>query len=378
MKLTIEELEARKAEIAKLIDTDGADLTALEEEVRNINADLEARAAEAARREAIRKAIAAGAGNVVSEHKEQERRTNNEIRNSPEYIEAFARYLKTENPAECRALLTENVSGSLPVPEFVDTIIHTAWENDEILSRVRRVFIRGNLKVAFELSADPAYVHVEGTTAVTEESLTLGIVTLIPANVKKLVRISDETAAMGGEAFIRYVYDEVTYQIVKELAKQVIEDIATAPTSSDADEIGVPAVSAEPSVTAIPTAAAYLSEQARNVVVIMNRLTEVAFLAAQAAGNFSIDPFAGFTKIYNSELPSYATATEGTGVYALVGDLNGVTVNFPEGDGVVIKYDDLSESEKDLIKIVGRTYAAHDIVTPGTFAKLVKPAAATT
>lgn len=377
--LTIEEMEQRKAEIAGQLNADGADLDALEAEVRSINAEIEVRRAEEAKREEARKAVAAGAGEVVKSMKEEKKMpTNNEIRNSKEYIEAYARYIKSENPAECRALLTENVGGTLPVPEFVENIIHAAWENDEILSRVRRVSVRGNLKVAFELSADGAYAHTEGTTAVTEESLTLGIVTLVPANIKKWIRISDEAAAMGGEAFIRYIYDELTYQIVKKLAALVVSDIATAPASSDADEVGVPAVSAAPSVTAIPTAAANLSDQARNVVVIMNRLTEVEFLAAAAAGNFAIDPFAGLTKIYTSALPSYATATAGTGVYALVGDLNGVTVNYPEGDGVVIKYDDLSEAEADLIKVVGRVYAAHDIVTPGTFAKLVKPSAVTT
>jgi hypothetical protein len=110
----------------------------------------------------------------------------------------------------------------------------------------------------------------------------------------------------------------------------------------------------------------------------MNRLTDVEFLAAQAAGNFAIDPFAGLPRVYTSALPSYATATAGTGVYAIVGDLSGVTVNFPEGDGVVIKYDEMSEAEADLVKVVGRIYAAHDVTGPGKLAKLVKPAAATT
>ena len=376
--MTIEELELRKTEIHGLVDSDDADLDALEEEVRSINAEIEKRKDDETKRDEIRKAVAQGAGKVITEIKEESKMTNNEIRNSQEYIEAYARYIKTEDARECRALLTENVSGDLPVPAFVEGIIQTAWENDEILSRVRRVYIRGNLKVAFELSADPAYVHVEGTTAVTEESLTLGIVTMVPANIKKYIRISDETVAMGGETFLRYIYDELTYQIIKKLAALVIGDIVGSPTSSDDDEVGVPAVTAAPSVTAVPTAAAYLSDEARNVVVIMNRLTEVEFLSAQAAGNFAIDPFAGLPRIYSSALPAYSTATEGTGVYAIVGDLSGVTVNFPEGDGVVIKYDDLSEAEADLVKVVGRVYAAHDVTGPGKLTKLIKPAAATT
>jgi len=378
-EITIEQLEARKAEIAELVENEDADLTALEEEVKGINAEIEERKAAAAKKDAIRSAIAKGAGEVVEKMKEGDAKmTNAEIRNSKEYIDAFAKYIRTGDDKECRTLLTENVSGTLPVPEFIDGIIRTAWENDAILSRVRRTYIRGNLKVAFELSTDPAYVHTEGTTAVTEESLTLGIVAMVPANIKKWIRLSDEAVAMGGEAFLRYVYDELTYQIMKKLSALVIDDIVNSPTTSDNDEVGVPAVSLAPSVTAIPNAAAYLSDEAVRPVVIMNRLTEVEFLAAQAAGNFAIDPFAGLQRIYTSALPAYSTATEGTGVYAIVGDLAGVQVNFPEGDGVVIKWDDLTEAEADLVKVVGRIYAAHDVTGPGRLAKIIKPAAATT
>jgi len=375
--MTVEQLEARKAEIIDLLDAEDADLDAIEAEVRSIKEELESRKNAEAQREEIRKAVAAGAGEVKEHFEEEQRMSNMEIRNSAEYVEAFANYIKTGSDKECRALLTENVSGALPVPEFVDSIIHTAWENDEILSRVRRVYIRGNLKVGFERSADAAWVHTEGTTAVTEESLLLGIVTMIPANIKKWIRISDEAVAMGGEAFLRYVYDELTYQIMKKLAALVIADIVNSPSSSDEDEVGVPVVNAAPSVTAIPTAAANLSDEARNVVVIMNRLSEVAFLTAAAAGNFAIDPFAGLTKIYTSALPAYATASDNA-PYAIVGDLSGCTVNFPEGDGVVIKWDDLSEAEADLVKVVGRIYAAHDVTGPGKLAKITKPAAVTT
>lgn len=376
--MSVEQLEERKAEIAGLLDAEDADLDALEAEVRAIKDELESRRAAEAQREELRKAVAAGAGDVTKKFEEEKNEmTNNEIRNSQAYIEAFAKYVKTGDGKEARALLTENVSGTLPVPEFIEGIIHTAWENDDILRRVRRVYIRGNLKTAFELSADPAYAHTEGTTAVTEESLTLGIVTMIPKMIKKWIRVSDEAVAMGGEAFLRYIYDELTYQIVRKLASLIIGAIAAAPTSSDADEVGVTKLSLQPSVNLIHTAAAYLSDEATDVVAIMNRLTEVNFLAAQAAGNFAIDAFAGLERVYTSALPAYDTASD-TAVYLIVGDLSAVTVNYPEGDGVVIKYDDLSEAEADLVKIVGRQYAAYALTTPGKMVNVAKPAAATT
>lgn len=375
--MTIEQLEARKAEIVAELEKPETDLEAAEAEVRSIKAEIEERKAAEAKRDEIRKAVAAGAGAVVESVKEEKRMTNNEIRNSKAYIDAFAEYVKTGNDKECRALLTENVSGSLPVPAFVDEIIHTAWENDALLSRVRRTYIRGNLKVPFELSASPAVVHTEGTTAVTEETLTFGIVNMVPANIKKMVKVSDEAVAMGGETFLRYIYDELTYQIIKKLASLVVADIVGSPASSDDDEVGVAQVSMAPAVTTIPTATANLSDGATDIVVVMNRLTEAAFIAAYAAGSFAVDPFAGLTKVYTSALPAYSAASDNA-VYAIVGDLRGAQVNFPEGEDVVIKYDDLTDAEGDLVKIVGRIYAAHDVTGPGMLCNIKKPAAATT
>jgi HK97 family phage major capsid protein len=370
---TIEELEARKAEIAVELDNEGADLDALTEEVRAIKAEMESRKAAEEKKAEIRAAVAAGPAPVIEDFKEEKpMATVEEVRASAEYVDAFKNYILSGDDTECRTLLTQNVSGVVPVPVIVDDIIRTAWENDQILSRVRKTYLRGNVKVGFELSADGAYVHTEGTTAPTEESLTLGIVTMVPATIKKWIRISDEAVTMGGEAFLRYVYDELTYQIVKKLAALVVADIAGAGTTSGSTAIGVPKVTAAPSVTALPTAAANLSDDASNVVVIMNRLTEVEFISAYAAGNFAVDPFAGMTKVYTSALPAYSTASA-SAVYAIVGDLSAVQVNYPEGDGVAIKYDDLTEAEADLVKIVGRQYAAHAITAPGRLVNVVKP-----
>ena len=377
-EMTIQELEERKQAIASEIENDGADLDALEAETKSINAELEARKAEEAQKAEIRQAVAEGEGTVVAEFKEEKRemKTNEEIRASKEYIDAFAKYLINEDDRECRALLTTDASGSVPVPTIVDEIIRTAWDNDEILSRVKRTYIRGNLKVAFELSADGAYVHDEGTTAPTEESLTLGIVTMIPKNIKKWIHVSDEAIAMGGEYLVRYIYDELTYQIVKKLAALVVGDVKGANTSADADECSAAKITEAPSLTTIATAFANLSDEARNPVIVMNKLTYANFVAAQAAGNFAFDPFMGLPVAFSSALTAYDSATTNE-VYAFVGDMSGVQVNYPEGDGIVIKYDDVTEAEKDMVKIVGRQYAAHALTACGRFCNIAKPAAVT-
>jgi HK97 family phage major capsid protein len=378
-EMSINELEERKQNIVSELDTEGADLDALEAEMKAINAEVETRRAAEVKKEEIRKTVTEGAGVVVERFEEEKRnmKTNDEVRASKEYVDAFARYIISENDKECRALLTENVSGSVPVPVMVDDIIRTAWEKDDILSRVKKTFIRGNLKVAFELSADGAYVHTEGTTAPTEESLSFGIVTMVPANIKKWVRISDESVAMGGASLVQYVYDELTHQIIKKLASLVVGDIAGAKTTADADEASVAAITAAPEVTTVALAYAQLSDEAANPVIIMNRATYANFISAQAGANYAFDPFRGLPVVFSSALPAYDSASAAD-IYAIVGDLDGVQVNYPEGDGVAIKYDDVTEAEKDLVKIVGRQYVAHALTACGRFCKIAKPSAVTT
>ena len=373
--MTVEQLEERKAAIAVELDAEGADLDALETEVRSIKDELESRAAEEAQKVEIRKAVAAGeVGEVVQKIEEEKRemKTNEEIRASKEYTEAFARYLVSENDAEVRSLLTENVDGgSVPVPALVDEIIRTAWEKNEILRRVKKTQIRGNLKIAFERVATGASAHTEGAAAPSEETLKLGIVTMVPANIKKWIRVSDEAIAMGGEALVRYVYDELIYQIVKKLTDDVVTDIKNASTSATSVAACVAQITSAPSVTAIATAFANLSDEATDPVVIMNKLTYANFKAAAAAAGFAMDPFEGLPVLFNNSLPAYDSASA-SAVYAIVGDLKGESVNYPEGEGVKVVYDDKSEAEKDLVKIVGRQYAAHALTACGRFCNIKK------
>lgn len=374
---TMKEIETRKAQILEEMKAEGADLDALEKEMEELRQNADELQKAASKAEEIRRKIADGAGSIgtvlESHEAESGRKTVDEIRSSAEYINAYADYIKTGDDKECRKLLSTNAAnnGQIPVPTIVDNIIRTAWENDEILSRVRKTTIRGNLKVPFERSADPAYVHGEGTTAVTEEDLSIGIVELKPENIKKWIRISDEAIAMGGEAFVTYVYNELTYQIIRKLSALVVGAIKGADTSHGSTAIGIPKIAGEPSLTIVPQAEANLTDEARNPVVIINRLSSAAFQAARVAGNFAVDPYDGLTVLYTSALPAYSTA-DADAVWMIVGDLDGAQVNYPEGEGVVTKWDDLTEAEADLVKVVGRQYAGYGVTGPGRFVNVKK------
>ena len=293
-----------------------------------------------------------------------------EIRASKEYVEAFAKYIKTNDDSECRSLLTEIVSGSVPVPSIVEDTIATAWADNKILALVKKSYIKGILRQGFELSATGAVVHTEGDEAITEEELTLGIVTLTPSSIKKFITISDEAIDLTGENFIRYIYDELTYQIAKKAEDELIALIENAPAASTASAVGVPVVSAAPALGVIAQAIANLSDRAANPVIIMNKLSFASFKALQYAASYPVDPFEGLTVLFNDTITAISSATAGD-TYAIVGDLGvGAQANFPNGEEITIKYDDLSLAESDLVKVVGREYVALGLVAPNAFVKV--------
>ena len=384
-EMTIEEVEARASEIkAEVAEASEERIAELEVEA----SQLEERATElkkiAAEAQETREAVAQGKAEVeeIKEVITEERKmANSEIVKSVEYRDAFKQYILTGKDTECRALLTENVdTGVVPVPELVYDIVKNAWEKEGIMALVKKVYLKGNLKVGFEISADGAVIHTEGAAAPTEEKLVLGVVEIVPASIKKWISISDEVLDMDSGAFLRYVYDELTYQIAKKAADTLIAKIeacGTASTNTPAVNVAVPNVAVSAiALDTIAQAIAQLSDQAANPVIVMNKATFAAFKAVQAAGSYGYDPFEGLPVVFNNTITAFSAATTGV-TFAIVGDFaEGAIANFPNGEEITIKYDDLSLAEKDLVKLVGRQYVGLDVIGPKSFVKISKAAAA--
>ena len=382
-EMQIEEVEARTLEIEA--EVEGADEARMAELKAELD-ELEARKAElkriAAEAKETREAVADGKV-VVEDTKEiiteDKRMSNSEVVKSVEYRDAFKKYIISGKDEECRALLTENVgTGVVPVPELVYDIVKNAWEKEGIMALVKKTYLKGNLKVGFEISADGAVIHTEGAAAPSEEKLILGTVELVPMSLKKWITISDEVLDMDSGAFLRYVYDELTYQIAKKAADTLIAKIeacGTVSTNTPSVNVAVPVVEAD-SITLglIATAIGQLSDQAANPVIVMNKATWSSFKAVQYAASVPVDPFEGLPVVFNNSIEAFSAATTGV-TYAIVGDFGeGAIANFPNGEEINIKYDDLSLAEADLVKLVGREFVGLEVVGPKSFVKIAKAA----
>lgn len=370
----LEEIEARKLEIREEVEE-----AETEEKVEELTQEVEALNQEVEQIEELQeneeKAEELEEKSYMAKEivKEERKMSEVELRNSKEYIDAYAEYIKTGKDEELRTLLTENVSGgTIAVPDFVLDEVKTAWEKSDLLSLVRRTNMRGNLKVQFEVSGSPAVIHTEGGDAVTEEELVEGIVEIKPVSIKKWISISDEVMDLRGEDFLRYIYDELTYRIAKKAADELVAEIVALPQTATATSPSANIVDGAIAMGTVAGAIANLSDEAENPVIVMNKLTYANFKAVQYANGFGADPFEGLRVIYNNTLPSYDTASDGD-VYAIVGDFeHGAIANFPAGEGIDIKVDELSRKKEDLVEILGREFVGLGIVADKAFTLLTK------
>ena len=381
--MTAEELIERRNSLVEGMDAEGADLDAIETEVRAIKDELEARKAEARKEEErkaeIRAAVAQGDGDVIATFKTEEKRTMtiDELRDSKEYINAYAEYLKTEDDTECRNMLTTindstpNGTATIPVPTFVYDIVKTAWEKEGIMSRVRKAYLKGNLKVGFEISGTDAVAHAEGASAISAEDLVLGVVDLVPSYIKKLVQFSKEAYSLSGRAFIEYLYDELSYRIAKKMADNMVAKIVACTASATTGCPAAPAIAVtQIAMGTIADAISHLSDEAQNPVIIMNKLTYSKFKAVQYANGYGADPFEGLPVIFNNSLTAFTAATTGV-TYAIVGDLgHGALANFPNGEEIEFTFDNLTLKKQNLIEILGEQYAALGVVANNAFVKI--------
>ena len=379
-EMTFEQTEERLSQITEEMKNEGADLEALKAEVDAIEARRAELTAIAEKRNALAAQIASGqAQATVAKTFEQEERTMGlkEIRASQEYAQAFLNMIKNDDDTEVRALLSDNVTGGqIPVPTFLETEIKTAWEEHQLMSLVKHSYLKGNVKVGFELTATGASIHVEGAVAPDEEVVTIGTVELKAESIKKWITVSDEALEGTTVDTIGYLYKELAQKIVEKAEEILVGEITSAPATSSATACGVPVSSANPGLDTVVNAVALLSAQAKDLHIAMNRQTYPAFISMQLNANYAVDVFDGLKDriVFSDKLPAFSAASVDD-VYMIIGDFGyGAQANFPNGDNVTIKVDDLSLAEKDLVKLVGREYVGIGVVAPKAFVNVKKVA----
>lgn len=376
-EMTIAEIEARKLAIVEECENEGADLNALEEEMRSLNAEIEERANVEKQKAELRNAIANNEVITNTVEKKEDRTMENvvEVRSTKAYEDAYAEFIKTGKADECRALLSDTVSGgTVAVPTYVADKVAKAWEESKLLSLVGKSELAGVFEQTFEISGTEAVFHVEGASAVTEETLSLGTAKLIAQYAKKWIAVTDTVMSLRGRAFLDYIYDELTYKIVKVIEDTLIAKIIASPSTSTTSAPAVAVVNKALALDTIVVAEGSLADYAGECVVIANKSTISAIKALRMSANYALDPFDGCTVIEKNVIDAYASADEDD-TYMIIGyPREGAHANFPNGESVEFIFDEITLATEDKVRVIGKELVGIGVVAQYAFVKVTKPA----
>ena len=249
--MEVSELLERRSAIAQEIDAPEADLDALEEEVRAINAELEARKAAEEKRQELRDAVAAGAGEVVEtiETIEKEERTMFEI-NSVEYRDAWVKNLvHRELSAEERSALS---SAGAVIPTMTVNDVWTRLKDAPLLGKVDLTQFPNYVRFPVATTVGAAAAQAVGGS-ITESSDVIGYVDLIPNEYVKLLTVGADIEHMA----IPAIHDWIVNNLVESIRNKIDDDILTGSGSNALK--GVTATITSPTtLAASPDKAAFL------------------------------------------------------------------------------------------------------------------------
>lgn len=223
---TIDELTARKAEIATEIEADGADLDALEAEVKAINEEIETRRSEEAQKAEIRAAVAAGAGTVTKTFEPEMREDKAMFKiDSVEYRDAWVKQLINRDlNVEERAALTSAgaVIPTMTVNEVWDKLVKDA----ELLGKVDVSQFPNYVRFPKATTVDAATAQAIGTT-ISESSDVIGYVDLIPNEYVKLLTVGADIDHMAIPAVHAWIVDNLTNTIRYAINKDILVGTGT-------------------------------------------------------------------------------------------------------------------------------------------------------
>ena len=243
--MTVEELEARRAQIGVEAEQDGADLDALEAEIKGIKAELEARKEAAAKQAEIRKAVAEGAGTIVTEIPQtpttEERTMFN--RDSIEYRDAWTKkIIGRELNEEERAAL--GAAGAVIPTMTVNAVWDKLTAKTELLGKVDVSQFPTYVRFPKATTKASATGQAVGTT-ITESSDVIGYVDLIPNEYVKLLTVGADIDHMA----ISAVHDWIVNNLVDSIRAEINKDIVVGTGTNELKGI-LASVSADS--TAIP------------------------------------------------------------------------------------------------------------------------------
>lgn len=225
-----EEIEARLAEIRIEVDKPDADVDALTEEVRNLKEELRQIEEAAEKRKKVREAVARGEGEVIRTFNPPVAIDQTYGVESEEYRTAWLKRLqgKELTAAEQRAYTVANGAISTMV---VNDIMSVVRDHAPLMERITVVPSASKITYYVEGTTNAAEDHTENAS-ITPANDTLTSVNLSPAEIVKMIQVSESAQQMSIPAFNTWLSRTLGEAIARKINEKIITAISGAASSA--------------------------------------------------------------------------------------------------------------------------------------------------
>lgn len=330
--MNLKEIEARLAAIAREIEEEGADIDALDEEARGLIAQKQQLAAKAEKRQKLIRDVMEQGQVVRSFGGEAEERQSYGV-DSREYRSLWLRHLQGEplNEMEQRAYTAANGAISTMT---ANAIMEVVRDHAPLLERITVIRSAESITYYMEGDSDEAQDHTENEE-ITPSSDGLIKISLVPAEIVKLIQISAAAKAMSVDAFESWLVKSLGEAIARKINKKIITALMASASSAGTE------------ITTATVQALLGSVKGQGVAVLCNRKTlYTKLLPLQDDSKSSIVRFAGGTAtVYGVEVMLDDNMTDDT---VAAGDLEKIAAALAEDVTVRQDYDIDTNSTKYL------------------------------
>jgi len=219
-EMQMEDIEARKAEIAEEATGEEADLDALTSEVDELNARAAEIKEEAEKRSAIIEEIVEGAGEIIEERKEENVMDNVFSVDSMEYRNAWLERIQKPELRNNETYATTDSYTAIPTlvsNKFFEKIKKIAPMMDEITC----LRAAGAIKFVTEGTNNAAAAHTENS-AISASADSIITVELGVVEYAKIIKISKSVKSMSIDAFEEWLLELLSRDIARAIDNAII------------------------------------------------------------------------------------------------------------------------------------------------------------
>ena len=348
-----DEIEARLAAIRDELEKPDANIDALTEEVRRLKNELQQINAAAEKRKKLREAVSSGLGTVIRTFQPNGSEDMPFAIDSEEYRTAWLKHMQGRDlsAVEQRAFTVANGAISQLVVNDIMTVVR---DHAPLMERITMVYSASKITYYVEGTINPAKDHTENAT-ITPDADTLTPVELTPAEITKMVQVSESVRQMSVPVFNSWLTNMLGEAIARLINSKTIAAISAAATSAGT------------TINAAGVQALLGAVKGEDVAVICNRKTlYTLLLPLQDNSKNNIVTFTGeygSARIYGYDILVDDNVADST---VLAGDMDKVIGAMGEDITVREGYD----IDTNSYKYLGVALFAVDIGVDSAFAKL--------